>query len=205
MHLEIVSPTPKSETKLSSKRGRKAKARLTADDWIRVAGTVLAQEGIAAVRVEPLAAKLGVTKGSFYHHFPDRPALHRAILDDWRRRATKGIISRLNENVTDARTRLMGVFSLPSRGQRAAEGANLELAIRLWAKNDNEAKRILQEVDEQRLDYIASLFEKMGLDQRNARARAFILYASTMGHAMFSLDDLDTDLETITSQLLDGF
>jgi AcrR family transcriptional regulator len=35
----------------------------------------LARGGVSAVAVEPLAAELGVTKGSFYSYFPHRDAL----------------------------------------------------------------------------------------------------------------------------------
>ena len=61
--------------------------------WITAALEVLASEGIGRVRVEPLAKKLGVTKGSFYWHFDDRPALHAAMLAQWQETQTLGIIA----------------------------------------------------------------------------------------------------------------
>ena len=58
---------------------------LGADDWIDAATAVLVEDGVAAVAVEPLAARLGATKGSFYHHFPNRDALITAALERWER------------------------------------------------------------------------------------------------------------------------
>ena len=58
-------------------------SRLSADDWALGALDVIAEQGLAAVAVEPLARRLGVTKGSFYWHFPSREALLVAALDLW--------------------------------------------------------------------------------------------------------------------------
>src|SRR3546814_3926398 len=49
--------------------------RLSADDWAQAALEQIAEQGVLAVAVEPLARRLGVTKGSFYWHFPSREAL----------------------------------------------------------------------------------------------------------------------------------
>src|SRR6187455_2093287 len=62
----------------------KSKAtRLDAAAWVVAAFDALADGGIDAVRVEPLAKALGITKGSFYWHFADRRALLDAMLTAW--------------------------------------------------------------------------------------------------------------------------
>ena len=57
--------------------------RLSADDWANAALDLIAEQGVASVAVEPLARRLGVTKGSFYWHFPSREALLVAALERW--------------------------------------------------------------------------------------------------------------------------
>jgi AcrR family transcriptional regulator len=57
--------------------------RLTRDGWMQAARLALLESGPDAVRVEPLAATLGVTKGSFYWHFTDRQALLDALVSEW--------------------------------------------------------------------------------------------------------------------------
>ena len=57
--------------------------RLSAEDWAQAALDLIAEQGVAAVAVEPLARRLGVTKGSFYWHFPSRDALLSAALERW--------------------------------------------------------------------------------------------------------------------------
>src|SRR5262245_37612778 len=64
-------------------RAKDKPARLDADAWIAAAFEALAAGGIDAVRVEPLAKALDITKGSFYWHFADRRALIDAMLGSW--------------------------------------------------------------------------------------------------------------------------
>ena len=55
-----------------------AKARTPRTRWIEAGFDALAAGGPDAVRIEPLAKTLAVTKGGFYWYFDDREAL----LDD---------------------------------------------------------------------------------------------------------------------------
>jgi CubicO group peptidase (beta-lactamase class C family) len=57
--------------------------RLGKEDWLRAARLALLRQGPDAVRVEPLARDLGVTKGSFYWHFRDRGDLLETLLVEW--------------------------------------------------------------------------------------------------------------------------
>ena len=63
--------------------GRGRNQRLSADDWAQAALDMIAEQGVGSVAVEPLARRLGVTKGSFYWHFPSRDALLQAALERW--------------------------------------------------------------------------------------------------------------------------
>ncbi len=53
--------------------------------WIEEGLSALAVGGPDAVRIEPLAQALGVSKGGFYWHFKDRQALLEEMLDAWER------------------------------------------------------------------------------------------------------------------------
>ena len=56
--------------KTPSRKPKERNGRLSAEDWAQAALDLIAEQGVAAVAVEPLARRLGVTKGSFYWHFP---------------------------------------------------------------------------------------------------------------------------------------
>ena len=83
--------------------------RLSADDWAREALDQIAEQGVASVAVEPLARRLGVTKGSFYWHFPSRDALLQAALERWEIVEQEEVFGSL-EKVADPRERLRALF-----------------------------------------------------------------------------------------------
>lgn len=151
--------------------------RLDANAWTDGALLLLAEEGIDGVRVEVLAKRLGVTKGSFYWHFKDRRALYDAMLSHWRRQATLALIERLDRGEAPARERLVRLLRLPVVGSRSSSAAEVELAIRLWGRRDEAARATLEEVDSLRLAYIQQLLVEMGRDAAQARASAVLAYS----------------------------
>ena len=58
-------------------------SRFTKDLWLEKALEDLSQTGGAKFHIEKLAAKLGVTKGSFYWHFESRNDFVDQVLDYW--------------------------------------------------------------------------------------------------------------------------
>src|SRR3954470_16413494 len=93
-----------------SKTSRPASSdRLGPDDWTRVALAAVADKGVANISVERLARELGATKGSFYWHFKDRPALIAAALERWEAVYTDAVIERLS-TVDDPRLRFRGLI-----------------------------------------------------------------------------------------------
>src|SRR5580698_155106 len=66
---------PFPQPSISGAAGRapsRERKTLTRADWIATALDAMARDGLRAVAVEPLAERLGATKGSFYWHFRDR-------------------------------------------------------------------------------------------------------------------------------------
>jgi len=175
-----------TQTNIPVRRRRRSTdtGSLTEADWLRAAQAVLADAGVDAVRVEPLAKSLGVTKGSFYWHFKDRDALLEGMLSDWRRRAVLGVIRRVERKDDTPLERLRRLMHYPVSENSSSIGISLELALRLWAKRDRRAKAAVEEVDEHRLAYIADLLESLGHKQPAAAAQAFLVYAFMLAEAI---------------------
>lgn len=155
---------------------------LDAAAWIVAALEVLAVEGIDAVRVEPLAKALSVTKGSFYWHFADRRALIDAMLVHW----SDGRIAAIREQAPrdgDPALALRRLADLYTR-RGNARGLAIELAIRALARNDEAAARAVQAVDTERLQLVRALFERLGWAPREAAARAVMVYAFLFGQSL---------------------
>ncbi len=154
--------------------------RVGADAWVQAALDVLVSKGVDEIRVEALAKTLGITKGSFYHHFKDRSALLETLLDTWRRSATLGVIEWLERSEPLALGRLKRLIHWPCG---RSEGTSIELAMRLWARSDKKAADVLDEVDRLRLTYIASLLRANGVSEAQATGRAALIYAYVHGES----------------------
>lgn len=179
----------------SATKSKGASTRLDRDAWITAALKQLAAHGIESVRVEKLASKLGVTKGSFYWHFQDRDELYGAILDLWRKRATLDLIDRL-ERKGDPKERLERLMRVPFAGRKANQAAEVELSIRLWGRLDERARNALEEVDRLRLEYLQQLISACGVPSEEAEARAVVAYS----YIRVAPTLVDADNETLMKQ-----
>ena len=157
--------------------------RLSRQDWLTAALGALARDGVAALRVEPLAKKLGVTKGSFYWHFADRPALLTAVLVEWERRATDAIIVEVEAAGGDAAAHLALLFQITA----AADG-RLDRAIRAWAQNDAEAATVQGRVDGRRFTYLEAQFAELGFPAAEAASRARLSYQALIGRFILGFE-----------------
>ena len=157
--------------------------RLTAADWTAAALDALASGGIAAVAVEPLATRLGATKGSFYWHFSGRDALLEAALARWERTDTEGVIT-LVEAEPDANRRLHALLTTSIGGNPQRTGA-VELALQPHAQHPLVAPALAR-VTRRRLEYLTDLFGELGFDAESAGRRALLAYTAYLGHAQLA-------------------
>ncbi len=158
-----------------------AKPRLGRAEWIREGLMALAQVGVEAVRVEPLAKRLGVTKGSFYHHFKDRDDLLVALLDSWRERATSLVILLVNQYSDRSVERIRRLLELVVDSVTQESFGLLDVGIRDWARRDRRAQSVVEAVDALRLEYIADRFIALGCTREDAEFRAFFVYSYILG------------------------
>ena len=161
---------------------------LTAADWIDAACIAIAERGVGAVAVEPLAQHLGVTKGSFYWHFPNRDALLRAALGRWEEAGTEAVIAALGR-IAEPRQRLetliAAAFASPPRidglaGPEIVTNHAFDLAV-ADAADDPTVGPVLRRVSERRVDYLGECFRALGYTPDEARHRALLAYAAFVG------------------------
>ena len=152
--------------------------QLSAKDWLDQGLKTLAERGFTALKAEPLAKAMGVSRGSFYWHFADIGAFHAAILRHWREVAAEQIIANLEASSKND-------DPLPTLLRQAFAGRlTLENAVRSWATLDPLARAAVRAIDRRRLSYVESLLRASGLSSEVARARAQILYWAFLGFAL---------------------
>lgn len=161
--------------------GSGGRQRLTAQDWADAALAAMGEGGLAAVAVEPLAARLGTTKGSFYWHFANRDALIEAALERWAELGTEGVITEV-EAEPDPGERLRRLLLNATR--QAAEDP-LEVSLLANASQPRVAAALAR-VTDRRIGYVASLFVELGFPEDEARRRGLLAYSAYLGHTQLA-------------------
>lgn len=164
---------------------RMAVVRTPRSDWIEEGLRALAAGGPEAVRIEPLARELGVTKGGFYWHFEGREALLSEMLDRWERVMVDQVIERVEGEGGDARARLERLFAIASS---VGPLLKTELAVRDWARRDKAVARRLRRVDNRRMDYLRSLFGEFCPDEDDVEARSLLAMSLFTGNHFVAAD-----------------
>ena len=160
-----------------------APTRISRGAWIERGLRALAAGGPDAVRIEPLAQALGVTRGGFYWQFADRGALLDAMLDTWERATTEDVIERLDREGGDAAAKLRRLFELTSPGV-----VQTDLAVRDWARRDPAVAQRLRGIDNRRMDGLRSLFSDICADPDEVEARCMLCFSLLIGNHYIAAD-----------------
>lgn len=148
--------------------------------WLDAAYGMLVEQGVEAVKVGPLAERIGLSRTSFYGHYDSREALLAALVARWERRNTGNLIARSEayaETIAEALFNLFDCWLLPDLFD-----AQLDFAIRNWALADAELRRRLEATDQARIAAIAAMFRRHGAGEDEAQVRAFTVYYTQIGY-----------------------
>lgn len=161
---------------------------------------VLAEDGIAGLRVEVLAKRCGVTKGSFYWHFRDRQDLIDAVLTHWKTGRIRDIEKMTSVSSGSERDQLHYAIEVYG-ASRNRKGISIELAVRDWARHDAQAAAIVESVDLYRLECTRRLFVAAGLSDAEAKSRSLLLYACVFGLSLMHYEPFDNDLPDLKRRI----
>ncbi|MFD9410983.1 TetR/AcrR family transcriptional regulator [Streptomyces sp. NPDC059989] len=156
--------------------------------WIEEGLRALAAGGPEAVRIEPLAQALGVSKGGFYGYFDNRGALLTEMLDTWERGVTESVIEQVESGGGDARAKLERLFAIASSADGPTTGVAADLAIRDWARRDEDVAQRLRRADNRRMDYLRSLFRSFCPDEDDVEVRCMLAFSLRIGYHFIAAD-----------------
>ena len=161
--------------------------------WIEEGLRALAAGGPDAVRIEPLAQALGVTRGGFYWHFDDRRALLEEMLDTWERASIDEVIERVEGE--DPRASLRRLFALASSSEglltidlAVRDLLTIDLAVRDWSRREQTGAERLRRVDNRRMDYLRSLFGAFCPDEDDVEVRCMLALSLWIGNHFIAAD-----------------
>jgi AcrR family transcriptional regulator len=145
--------------------------------WLVAGLESLRKGGVGEVRVERLAADLGITKGSFYWHFKNRGELLEALLEHWSREMTDVEFERIQALRGGLAGRLLALAEdVLEKGM-----GRYDPAIRAWARTDRKVAAAVGQVDRRRVRALTGFFEDGGFGAAEARTRARLFYTFLLG------------------------
>jgi AcrR family transcriptional regulator len=148
---------------------------LSRTDWLEQGLDLLSTSGPQHLKIDTLCKALGVTKGSFYHHFQHQAAFVSALLEHWKTTYTQQLIEAV-AGIDDPHVRSQRLSELVYR-----KDMRPEVAMRAWASSHDEVAATVREVDAQRMEYLVTLSKRMGAHDEQALLLAKMAYAQLVG------------------------
>ena len=161
--------------------------RGSADVWLDAAYQLLVEGGVEAVKVMPLAERLGLSRTSFYWHFVDREALLDGLIARWQSRNTDNLVKQTEKpaaTITEAVLNLFDCWIIQDLFD-----SRLEFAIRTWALTDPALAKTLAAADAARLAAIKAMFLRFGYSDAEADIRAHTVYLTQIGYISMRVDE----------------
>jgi AcrR family transcriptional regulator len=143
--------------------------KATRDDWLEVALSVLALEGVDHVTVLSLSERLGVSRSSFYWYFKKLGAL----LDRWDELNTRSIVASTEEPAASVTQAVCNVFRCWVNP--LIFSPRLDFAVREWARRSAQVRKALERSDRIRTDAVKALFLRFGYEDGDALVRARVI------------------------------
>lgn len=149
--------------------------RLTTQDYVREALVVLGEEGPEALTIAGLCERLGVTKGSFYHHFGGLPGFVDVLLESWEREEGRRLAAAVRA-YPDPGERLAALVELLVESPHATEAA-----LRGWGRDRPDVAAAVQRVDRRRERQLAEAMIGYGVEREQARVLARLAVNAVVG------------------------
>lgn len=150
--------------------------------WLDEGLKALAEDGAPGVTIDKLSARVGLSKGSFYHHFTSMPGFTAALMAHFEAEHTTRFIEAVEaEAAASPRAKLEKLLAMVLREQPSAGAPDVEVAIRAWAQQDPVVRAAQQRVDRIRIGYLRDLWLALSGDAGHALRMGQLLYLMLIG------------------------
>lgn len=148
--------------------------------WLQAARDALLDSGIDAVKILPLAKRLGLSRTSFYWFFEDREALLSALVARWRDKNTSSIVKQSEAYAESLAEAMLNVFDCWLDNELF--DSRFEFAIRSWGLQSGDVLAEVQTADRTRIEALTRMFIRFGVSEITADVRARTTYLIQIGY-----------------------
>jgi len=182
--------------------------RTTRSRWLDEGLAVLASEGIAGLRIDKLAARLDVTKGSFHHHFAGIADYQRALLEHYEEQVRSTLESAIEQRSgAGTRSTLEWLTALVAGEVGGTTGSirrpELDTAVRAWAHGDPVAHATQARIDAAAIAALQAAWRPAVETDAAARTAALVPYLISLGAAAMVPPVEGDELRTVYELLLE--
>lgn len=167
-----------------------ARAPTSRRSWIEAGQQVLREDGFAGLKLAGLTRRLGVTTGSFYHHFADFGAYLDALADAYAVESPREALA-LVAAEHDPLTRVRVMREMAEQ----LDIPRLDAAMRVWAASSERARAAVATLDATFLEFLEGAFRDLGFASDDARVRAYLAFSASVAIVFSPGAQRDGDLE----------
>lgn len=159
-----------------AEQGAPRKRPFQSADWLELGLAALSAGGAEAVKLAPICAAAGLTRGSFYYHFADHDTFLLELAETWIEGQTvqsAALLKALRDPAATAEGLREAGFAIDYR---------LELGFRELARRHGAVAAVVKRTDNMRLSVLADLCAaRFGLEPPAAWDLAHLEYAAFAG------------------------
>jgi AcrR family transcriptional regulator len=201
-------PQEKVGEKVAKRMTKAARPVVDREVWLDAARAILIEQGVDAVKVEPLASMLEISRSSFYWHFKNRQDLLNALIEYWTEVNDRVLRSLIEPHETDpkgrvelAKHRLRQLVTLFIDERQFS--SDFDMAMREWARKDDTVAKEVARIDRQRIAHLQKIFQAMGHTKADSLIRAKILYFHQLGYYLTGIKESEEVRKRVAPRYLE--
>src|ERR687898_1780994 len=153
-------------------------------EWLEAGLAAIAEDGPAELRIDRLCQRLGISKGSFHHHFAGAADFKRSLLLAYENLVVQALDKTIDQAAAATPRAALAGLTAAITGAEGFYRPELEVAMRAWAFSDAEVRAVQERVDRQRLDSLQRIWSRILDDPAAAHTAALLPYLVSIGASL---------------------
>jgi AcrR family transcriptional regulator len=156
----------------------------TRSDWLQAGLTAVADDGADGLRIDRLCRRLGVSKGSFHHHFAGAGDFKRALLDAYETLVVEALNDAIEQTAAITPQQSLAGLTAAITSTQSFYRPELEVAMRAWAFSDSQVRAVQERVDRRRLESLEGIWSRILDDPAAVHTAALLPYLVGIGASL---------------------
>jgi AcrR family transcriptional regulator len=171
-------------------------------DWIQAGLSAVADEGPDGLRIDRLCQRLGVSKGSFHHHFAGAGDFKQALLTAYEALVVEALDQAIELTAAGTPKAALADLTAAITSTEGFYRPDLEVAMRAWAFSDPDVRAVQERVDTRRLASLQGIWSRILDDPAAVRTAALLPYLVGIGASLVQPPTPPDQLRSVYELLL---